>query len=204
MKKRIPPLLLLLSIAGQASSQQCMALPRDAQKSQVQTNKRDVNYQETICTELRKLQSFKRQNEIEKYQVQEDLLSKMLSKIEQEKNLPSAAYDYASFALGQMAELRCPTSKIKYQFSGMKPEQTDEFLIGDQFKRRALSLRLKINPEQKRVVAAHREMLNWYNALGRTEEARDQFQILSRILNSSDPSVINPRFIGCDGACGKG
>ncbi|MBC8000476.1 MAG: hypothetical protein IAF58_21170, partial [Leptolyngbya sp.] len=134
---------------------------------------------------------------MQKYQAQEDSLSKMLSENEKEKKLPSSAYDYASFALGQMAELRCPTSKIKYQFSGMTNEQLDEFVVGNQVKRRALALKLLTQPQKDRQVRAHQDMYRWYDALGRNNEAREQTEILSKLLGTTDPNVLHRQMIGC-------
>lgn len=206
MKPRIPALVFLLAVSGQVNSFPSFAVPTkpDAAEACDLLIAATFENREKICKELCVLKSYRKQNEFVKYKIQEASLNNLLSRFEQVEGLSSSDCDFAAFVLGQMAALRCPISKIKYQFGGMTKDQTDEFVIGDQFKRRALALRLRSHPQKERRVREHQDMYLWYDALGRNIEAREQTEILSKLLGTTDPDVLHRRIIGCSGACGKG
>lgn len=91
-----------------------------------------------------------------------------------------------------------PLVSTKY-FQG---DKEDEFKIAKVYMSRSLKLKERATKDTLDLVRAHRDALGWYAQRNRKNEVREQTEILSKILKSTDPDVIDPpRHYS---ACGKG
>lgn len=115
-------------------------------------------------------------------------VAEQIEVLEKRKNLSPTEVTSLVKALSTLADIHSPA--LLSRRSNAQPDNV--FKTANNYKIRALELLNKAKPDQQSRVINHRELLNWYLDRKRTKEVAAQTAILSKLLNSTDPLIINP------------
>jgi tetratricopeptide (TPR) repeat protein len=96
------------------------------------------------------------------------------------------------------------TPSCKARNVGNRPLAQADFNIAEMLKVKALSLWDKLpDSDRQRKIVAHRDMVQWYKLCGKDKEAKEQTEALSKLVGTSDPSILFKVRPPCSG-CGMG
>jgi len=78
-----------------------------------------------------------------------------------------------------------------------------DFKISEGYELRAIKLFDRLPETNYSRIEAHRRLAKWYRFFNQTKEENFQIQVLSKLLHTTDPTILFPKFDPCYG-CGRG
>lgn len=78
-----------------------------------------------------------------------------------------------------------------------------DFKISEGYELRAIKLFDRLPESDYSRIEAHRRLAKWYRFFNQTKEENFQIQVLSKLLHTTDPTILFPKFDPCYG-CGRG
>ncbi|MBC8000478.1 MAG: hypothetical protein IAF58_21180 [Leptolyngbya sp.] len=197
MSKRIS----LLALSSGLMITPCIA---ENLKKNSETSPSKINIEKTNCVTLDSkyaaVQSLLMNSNKTKLKEAELYLNKAIQEIENSPEPTATELKKCSDYLFALAQYHAPSTLSSTKYFSSNAEE--EFKIAKEYMNRSLKLKERATKDTLDLVRAHRDALGWYAHRNRKNEVREQTEILSKMLNSTDPDVIDPpRHYS---ACGKG
>lgn len=187
MSKRIS----ILALSSGLMIAPCVA---DTLKKANASSPSKIDLERKICSDLESkyaaVQRFIIKPEQEKLKNAERDLDAAISKVESALAPTVTELQKCTDYLAALAYYHSPSPLLNTKY--FQGNQEEEFKIAKDYMSRSLKLKEKLTQDTLDLVRAHRDALGWYAHRNRKNEVKEQTEILSKMLNTSDPDVIDP------------
>ncbi|MBC8000477.1 MAG: hypothetical protein IAF58_21175 [Leptolyngbya sp.] len=189
MKKKRAAIPYLISLISLASGLSYSAAYADKENT---PQRKDDDNKQSLLKELAEkssmVHSWDKNNP--EFDNRERELSKILEQLETRENLTEKEEYLVGMTLNRLALLHFPAPSRRRPGPVISDLDREK---GKAFKKREISFHTRLHKIQSYQVRCHQALLNWYNDRRCTAEADEQTKIISKLLGTTDPNLINPR-----------
>lgn len=188
MSKRRATIPYLVSLISLASGISYSAAYSDEENTPYQKNddKKQLLLKELAEKSSMVLSWDKNNPKFDKWEAE---LSKVLEQLEARENLTEREEYLVGITLNRLALLHFPAPRRRRPALVISNSEQKK---GMAFKKREIAFHTRLHKIQSYEVRCHQALLNWYIDRKCTAEAEEQTKIISKLLSTTDPNLINP------------